>query len=79
MTQRQEEFLSELKSNPKFTVAEYAALYNKHRKLAIEEEENNGVNTRQAMTMGNYYTIAVLSNFIDNENILSRIIKLSES
>lgn len=79
MTHLQEEFLSELKSKPKLTVAEYSALYNKHRKLAIEDEENNGANPHQAKAMGNYYTVAVLSNFVSNENTLSRIIKLSES
>jgi len=36
MTELQAALLSELKSNPKFTVAEYAALYKKHNKLAIE-------------------------------------------
>ena len=39
MTKLQAAFLSELKSNPKFTVAEYAALYKKHSKIAIEHEE----------------------------------------
>ena len=79
MTHLQEAFLNELKSKPKFTAAEYAALYNKHRKLAIEDEENNGANPHQAKAMGNYYTVAVLSNFISNENKLTRIIHLSEN
>ena len=79
MTHLQEEFLSELKSKSKFTVAEYAALYNKHSKLAIEQEENNGANKHQAKAMGNYYTVSVLSDFVDNENVLARIIKLSEN
>ena len=79
MTHLQEEFLSELKSKPKLTVAEYAALYNKHIRLAIEHEENNGANPHQAKAMGNYYTVTVLSDFVSNENTLSRIIKLSET
>ena len=79
MTSLQEEFLNELKSNLKFTTAEYAALYNKHRKIAIEDEERNGAGEHQAKTMGNYYTVAVLSNFIANENKLTRIIHISEN
>lgn len=79
MTHAQEEFLKELKRKPKMTVAEYAEIYKKHNKLAIEEELNNGAGTIQAETMGNYYCVAVLSNFIGNENILSRIIALKES
>ena len=74
----QEAFLNELKSKEKLSVAEYAALYNTHRKLAIEEEENNGANMHQAKAMGNYYTVSVLSDFVNNENILARIISLSE-
>ena len=79
MTHLQEEFLSELKSKPKLTVAEYSALYNKHSKLAIEQEENNGANKHQAKAMGNYYTVSVLSDFVGNENLLARIIALQES
>lgn len=79
MTHLQEAFLNELKSKPKLTVAEYAELYKKHSKLAIEEEKNNGASEQKAKTMGNYYTVAVLSNFVGNENILSRIIALHES
>jgi len=79
MTHLQEEFLRELKSKEKLTVAEYAVLYNKYSKLAIEQEENNGANKHQAKAMGNYYTVSVLSNFVDNENILARIIALQES
>lgn len=79
MTHTQEEFLKELKSKPKMTVAEYAEIYKRHNKLAIEEEVNNGAGPTQAEAMGNYYCIAVLSNFMGNENILSRIVALKES
>lgn len=79
MTHLQEEFLSELKSKPQLTVAEYSALYNKHSKLAIEQEENNGASKHQAKAMGNYYTVSVLSDFVGNENLLARIIALHES
>jgi len=79
MTDIQEAFLLELKSNAKFTVADYAALYKKHSKLAIKHEESKGADMHQAKTMGNYYTVHVLSHFIDNENILARIIALEES
>lgn len=78
MTQLQENFLNELKSKEKFTVAEYAQIYAKHNVLAIEDERKNGAGEKQAETMGAYYTIAVLSNFIANENILSRIIAHNE-
>ena len=79
MTGLQEAFLRELKSNAKFTVAEYAVIFNKHIKLAIEEEQMNGASEHQAKAMGNYYTVAILSNFIDNENKLARIIAHHES
>lgn len=79
MTELQEAFLNELKSNPKFTVAEYADLYNKHSTLAIEDEVNSGADEHRAKAMGNYYTVAVLSNFINNENKLARIIALAET
>ena len=79
MTHLQEEFLNELKSKEKFTVAEYAALYAKHSKLAIEEEENNGASKNRAKDMGNYYTATVLSDFLDSENKLARVIALHES
>jgi len=79
MTHLQEVFLNELKSNAKFTVAEYAALYNKHREIAIEHEKDSGASEHQAKAMGNYYTVAVLSNFIANENKLARIIHLAEN
>ncbi|MDQ7043336.1 MAG: hypothetical protein Q9M40_11495 [Sulfurimonas sp.] len=79
MTQLQEEFLSELKSKPKLTVAEYAQIYTKHNILAIEEEKKKGAGEKQAVTMGNYYTVSILSKFIGNENILSRVIALKES
>ena len=79
MTHLQEEFLRELKSKEKLTVVEYAVLFKKHIKLAIEHEENNGASKHQAKTMGNYYTVSILSDFIDNENKLARIIAIHES
>jgi len=79
MTALQEAFLDELKSNPKFTVKDYAALYTKHSKIAVEHEASNGAGEHQAKAMGNYYTVAVLSNFISNENKLARIIAMHES
>lgn len=78
MTQLQEDFLNELKSNPKFTVAEYAAIYKKHIQIAVEDEEKNGADENRAKKMGEYYTVAILSNFINNENKLSRIIASKE-
>ena len=79
MTDLQEKFLRELKSKEKLTVAEYAVIFDKHINLAIEEEQMNGASEHQAKTMGNYYTVAILSNFIDNENTLARIIAHQES
>ena len=79
MTDLQKEFLNELKSNEKFTVAGYAALYDKHSTLAIEHEEKNGASEHQSKSMGDYYTASVLSDFLDNENLLDRIIALHES
>jgi hypothetical protein len=79
MTPLQEAFLSELKSKTKFTAAEYAALYKKHSQLAIEHEEKKGASEPQARTMGHYYTVSVLSDFIANENLLARIMALHES
>lgn len=78
MKHLQEEFLSELQSNKKVTVAEYAALYNKHRKLAIEEELKKEVHEKQATAMGDYYTVTVLSDFIDNESLLASILDYSQ-
>ena len=79
MTHLQEQFLHELKSKEKFTIVEYADIFKKHIQLAIEEELMNGASEHQAKAMGNYYTIAILSNFIDNENKLARIIAYHES
>ncbi|MDF1880320.1 hypothetical protein JHD50_03205 [Sulfurimonas sp. MAG313] len=78
MTQLQEDFLNELKSNPKFTTNEFAVIYAKHIKIAIQDEEKNGADETRAKAMGNYYTVAILSNFIANENKLSRIIAAKE-
>jgi len=79
MTREQEAFLSELKSNEKFTVEQFAALYKKHIALAIAHEESKGVPIHQAKAMGNYYAVTVLSKFIDSENKLARIIAIEES
>lgn len=79
MTPLQEAFLGELKSKAKHTVAEYAALYKKHSRLAIEQELSTGASEQKAKAMGNYYTVSVLSDFVGNENILARIIALHES
>ncbi|MBL1242842.1 MAG: hypothetical protein COA39_000325 [Sulfurimonas sp.] len=79
MTNLQDEFRNELKSKDKFTVAEYAALYKTHSDIAIEAELNNGASEHQAKAMGNYYTVAVLANFIASENLLARILALHES
>jgi len=78
MTPLQETFLNELKSKTKLTVIEYADLYNKHSQLAIEYEKNKGASEHQAKAMGNYYTVTVLSDFINSENKLARIIALAE-
>jgi len=79
MTDLQEAFLIELKSKEKFTVKEYAQLFNKYIKLAVEHEENNGANIHQAKSMGHYYTVTILSDFIGSENKLSRIIAIQEA
>lgn len=79
MTDLQDAFLIELKSKEKFTVKEYAALFSKYIKLAIEHEENNGASIHQAKAMGNYYMVTVLSDFIGSENKLSRIIAIQET
>lgn len=78
MTHLQKEFLSELQSKDKLTVIEYANLYDKHTKLAIAQEEKNGASSHQAKAMGSYYTISILSDFIDSENKLARIIAIYE-
>ena len=79
MTQLQKAFLSELKSKEQLTVIDYAVLYGKYCELAIEEELNNGASEPRAKTMGNYYTVSTLSDFINNENKLARIIAIHES
>ena len=77
MTPLQEEFLSELKK-AKPTVAEHSSLYNKYNKLAIEQEKNNGTSERQAKTMGDYYVVSVLTDFVGNEHKIDRIIAFKE-
>ena len=79
MTQLQEAFLRELMSIEQLTLIEYAVLYSKYCKLSIEEELNNGASEPRAKTMGNYYTFATLSDFINDNNKLDRIIAIHES
>lgn len=79
MINLQEDFRTELKSKDKLTVAEYVVLYKKHTGLAVQAELNNGASEHQAKAMGNYYTVAVLSNFVASENLLARILALHES
>ena len=78
MTQLQESMLSELKSKEKFTTPEYVKLYNKYINLAIAQEEKKGGHKNQVKTMAEYYIISVLSDFLANENLLSRIIVLKD-
>ncbi|MDF1876753.1 hypothetical protein JHD47_02865 [Sulfurimonas sp. SAG-AH-194-L11] len=79
MIDLQEEFRNELKSQDKLTVAQYAALYKTHSDIAIQYELDKGVSEHQAKAMGNYYTVAVLSNFVASENLLARILALHEA
>lgn len=79
MKKLQEEFLYELQNAPKSTAAGYAELYKKYSELAIEKELNNGAHEVQAKAMGNYYTVSVLRDFINNESQLTRIIALKET
>lgn len=78
MKNLQEDFKNELKSKDKLTVAGYAELYKKHAKLAVEAELNKGASETQAEAMGNYYTAAVLTNCVPNENTLIRVLALIE-
>ena len=78
MKNLQEEFRNELKAKEKLTVAEYASLYKKHAGLAIKAELDKGVSEHQAKAMGNYYTAAVLTNCVPNENTLTRVLALIE-
>ena len=79
MTQVKEAFLSELEGKPKQKVAEYSALYVKYTELAIKEEENKGSSEPQAKAMGSYYAITVLSDFLKNDHLISRIIEFTEN
>ncbi len=78
MKNLQEDFRNELKNKEKLTVSEYAILYKKHAELAIEAELSKGVSEHQAKAMGNYYTAAVLTNCVPNENTLTRVLALIE-
>jgi len=78
MTPLQEEFLSELKSKERLTVADHAALYKKYNKLAIEQEQNNGASESQAKTMGDYYIASVLDDFVGDEYKIARIMAYKE-
>ena len=77
MTEIQEEFLSELKSQEKLTAAKYAVIYKKYNELSIEKEISSGATKSQAKSMGDYYSLYILSNFIGNENTVSRIIDIA--
>ena len=77
MTQIQEEFLDELKSQKKLSAAKYAIIYKKYNELAIDKEVSNGATKSQAKSMGDYYTLYILSNFIGNENTVTRIIDIA--
>ena len=78
MTQLQEAFLSELKSESRLTINDYVALYNKYSKLAIEHEENSGADKNQAKVMGSYYIVSILTDFVTDESLRTRIIQLSD-
>ena len=78
MTQLQEAFLNELKSSSSLTAKGYADLFNKYSNLVIEEEVKNGASEQQSQAMGNYYVVSVLSDFLKNENLLARVIHLSD-
>jgi hypothetical protein len=74
----QEDFLRVLKSKSGYTSHEYALLYNKHTDLSSEEELRNTGDKYRAKTMGNYYTISVLSDFLKNDVLLEEIMEISE-
>ncbi|MDF1882840.1 hypothetical protein JHD49_02685 [Sulfurimonas sp. SAG-AH-194-C21] len=78
MINLQDAFRDALNAKAKHTVAEYAELYKEHAKIAVEAELNNGANKHQAEAMGNYYTAAVLTNCVPNENTLTRVLALIE-
>lgn len=78
MTDLQNEFLGELKSKKELTVAEYATIYNKYCKVAIEHEVKKGAGEHKAKAMGNYYIDAVLTDFINNQSLLDQIIDLKK-
>lgn len=78
MTDLQKEFLDELQSKEKLTAAKYAVLYKKYNTLAIEHEISNGAREHQAKSMGNYYTLCILSNFIGRESTVTRIIDIAK-
>lgn len=78
MKHLQEAFFIELDTSSKLTIIEYAKLYKKHTQLAIEAQIKNGASEYQAKSMGNYYTIAVLSGFLANEAMLEKIMEVYE-
>lgn len=78
MTDLQEEFLNELKSKEKLTASKYALIYKKYNLLAIEEEKSKGARDYQAKSMGDYYTLNILSDFIGKEDTVTRIIDMAK-
>jgi len=78
MKELQEAFLVELKSQDQWSNEEYAETYKRYTSLAMEEEIKNGANKYRAKTMGNYYIILVLSDFLKNEIILEEVMEIYE-
>jgi hypothetical protein len=79
MTEIKEAFLNELKSKPKLKVAEYSEMYTRYRELAIVVQEESGASKPRAKAMGNYYTITILSDYLDNDHLIARIIEYTEN
>lgn len=78
MKHLQEAFFAELDGQGKLTHKEYADIYMKHRSIAIEAQINKGAKKYQANSMGEYYTVSVLSGFLNNESILEEVMNLTE-
>ncbi|SFV71200.1 hypothetical protein MNB_SV-13-6 [hydrothermal vent metagenome] len=78
MKHLQEAFFAKLESQDKLTSEEYAVLYMTHRNIAIEAQREAGANEYQAKTMGEYYTVSVLSGFLNNETVLEEVMDFTE-
>jgi len=78
MKHLQEAFFTELNTAQTLTREEYAVLYMRHRNIAIEAQREAGANEYQSKTMGEYYTVSVLSGFLNNESILEEIMDFTE-